>query len=307
MADKSSKAFDELLVSGATTLCVGWKTSDSYGLGHVGISNEIAVHLRSVAAHTVEKLAARDKKDYSPDAHLYPEEYLFVPIDALGEEAAAWLDELRKASALPNLHASDLPSRPLHFYAAAIGDDPKKRTIFIRKTNPHKSVKTGNVFATLGNTLKKLADPVFLLDNSFDMVATGTHLYVLNQHSFAILFRGAPSLAQRYEPWVDEIAVHLPFADGDAKALSEAAKTDSRLWGRLLSIHERGHLKKVTIEDLRAEAKRQDLDPATLFDGDRLVFDGSDHFTLLKLLNEDLFTGALSGEHFEVDRKSPRG
>jgi hypothetical protein len=70
-----------------------------------------------------------------------------------------------------------------------------------------------------------------------------------------------------------------------------------------LFIHEHGDLKGVTEAQLRA----QRLDEGALFDSEQLRFDGPDHFTLVNLLNEDLFTGRLRGKRREVDRKSPRG
>src|SRR5205807_10413049 len=142
--------------------------------------------------------------------------------------------------------------------------------------------------------------PLFILDGRFDMVSFSDGLAVVNQNAFDIMFREAPALTERYPGWVDEIAQTLPFEGNGGQLLAEAASRDSRIAHRLRAIHERGHLKTVTMDQIREVAKREGVDLGGLAKGDKLVFDpDADRFTLLKLLNEDLYTGGLSGQRFE--------
>lgn len=75
---------------------------------------------------------------------------------------------------------------------------------------------------------------------------------------------------------------------------------------RLRAIYERGHLAELTIDDVRAEALRQGLEPDELIVDGELSLQNGDAPTMLKLLNEDLMIGGLTGTRFEVDRKTPR-
>lgn len=56
---------------------------------------------------------------------------------------------------------------------------------------------------------------------------------------------------------------------------------------------------------MKEYAREVELDPDKIVVDGQLVFDPSDRFGFLHLLAEDLFTGRLTGETFESQRKSP--
>jgi hypothetical protein len=121
------------------------------------------------------------------------------------------------------------------------------------------------------------------------------------------LFRGAPELERRIPVWTRAITDHLPIAGGGAEILQDAATRNSRFARRLRAIYEAGHLEGIRIEQLREVAADQALDEASLFRDDQLVIDeNSDTDMLLRFLNDDLFTGGLSGRRFAADRKKAR-
>jgi hypothetical protein len=93
----------------------------------------------------------------------------------------------------------------------------------------------------------------------------------------------------------------------DIEELRAMAVRDSRTWRRLREIEARGHLANVTIRDVRKYATEVGLDPDKIVAGDKLLFDVSQRFSFLHLLNEDLYNGHLSGELFESQRKAPAG
>jgi hypothetical protein len=233
-------------------------------------------------------------------------EYMAVPVRVVADEAYAVLDLLRRASAPDWLSATQIP-RLLWFYAAVVGDEPERRTAFVRKADPHKFAKAGRFFLTFGEALSKIDEPVFMLEHRFDLlIVEEGGLAVINPVAFEMLFRGAPELAKRIPHWAQAISDHLPIAGDGVDRLVEAAARDVRLARRLKSIAESGHLENVTMDRLRKEIKAQGLDKAGLIENGALVIDAEDPSTLLRLLNEDLFVGGLSGIAYAADRKRAR-
>lgn len=291
--------------SGAVTLVVGWRRGTTITGGRVKLGREVASALRDVGSANLANLAAREAKAYTAETSLEREEYLLVPQSAL-DSAHPVFALIAGAAQLEALDAARLPERPLVFYAFVIGNDPSTRTGFVRKTNPIQGVGRGRFLTMLEDALVRLQTPVFSFDDRVDLLVLPEGLIVANLSAFELLFRGEDVLVERLPEFVAEIARHLPLSDDAAEELEYRARSDSRLRRRLLNLHERGHLASVTVADIRHEAKAQGLDPTGLIKNGKLVVDEIDAGTLLKLLNEDLFTGGLSGARFAAERKSAR-
>lgn len=292
-------------VDEALTLVVGWRRGKQLDGAMVPVAGAVEEELEAACREMLGRLQEWEAVDYGPDAHVETGEYMAVPRRVVADEAYEVLDLLQRASGLDRLSAARIPGH-LWFYAAVVGDEPEQRAAFVRKVDPHKSANPGRFFTVLGEVLSKIDEPVFMLEHRFDLVVVDGGLAVANLAAFETLFRGAPELERRISTWARAISDYLPIAEEGADRLVAAAERDSRLARRLRSIFERRHLENVTIDRLRREIRAQGLDEAELIEGGALVVDEENPGTLLRLLNEDLFVGGLSGTHFAADRKRVR-
>jgi hypothetical protein len=306
MAKAWRPKLDEVPVDEALTLVVARKRGRGLEARKVRTSQSVSKALREACQETVDVLKESDVVDYGPDALIDEGEYMSVPARIVEDESRELVTSLQKGSALDTLDPREIPKR-LWFYAAVVGDNPGSRTAFVRKADPHLTAKPGAIIASLGGTLSKVEEPVFVLDARFDVVVMPEGLAVLKETPFETLFRGAPELGERIPTWAEAVTDALPIAPGGPERLVEAARRNSRVARRLRSIHEQGHLAGVTIEKVRSVARQQGLDDKKLIKGNQLVIDEhTDTSTLLRLLNDDLFTGGLSGRRFAADRKRTR-
>lgn len=293
------------VTTGAVTLVVGWRAGKHVVGGRVEVTDEVATVLREIADGAADLAAARDAKPYSGDSHLEDEEVFEVPAAAVPADNEI-VGVVRAAAALGRISANDLPAKPLLFYAPVIGDDPDNRSGYVRTTNPVMSAGQGRILTRLRGSLTTLKEPVFSLDRRVDFIVNLDGLIVLNQRPFERVFRDLPAILDRIPEWLGEVTTALPLEAASLADLQVRCVSDTRLRRRLRSIHERGHLSTVTLDQIRVEATRQGIDP------DKVIVDGMlrttdiDAGTLLKLLNEDLMVGGLTGTRFEVDRKTPR-
>ena len=262
---------------------------------------------RMVCAATLADLAERRWRPDDPEAHLTDDECIHVMRDVLRPTPPV-LDVLDHAATLDLLSASTLPPKPLLFYAVIVGSAPDRYTAFLRKYNPYLSIKTGRFgfVSALGDRLARIEDPVFAFENRFDLVVTEEDIVVLSTKVYELLFRETEPLTERIPKYIGKIAASLnldPQAEHDLQTL--AAKSP-RLQQRLRALSERDYIHRVTIDQVRAYIHKLGMDPERLIRDGQLVLDSTDPQLLLQVLNEDLYTGDLSGTSYAVDRKSAR-
>jgi hypothetical protein len=290
---------------GGLALVVAWRTgAASIRLGQLNVSTDVATVLRNNCRRFLAELEEREARQYAPEGQLEPEEFFAIAADLVTDHLGI-VHGARAVAELDLMTANDLRRRNLLFYAVVIGESPNE-SLFISKSNPSRIAHRGFLVTTLRDGLARIDDPIFLFDPNFDLAALPGGFAVLEQAVFELLFRQTELLRTVVGSWVAEVADHLPMDPEDQAGLMARVQRDSRLARRLRAIHERGHLRDVSIEMIRDEVVRNGLDPSRFIEGDRLVWEETDTHTLLRILNEDLFTGGLTGVPFMADRKTSR-
>jgi hypothetical protein len=332
-------AFDPqaLDVTGDLTFVIARRSGASLKGFKIELADKAADAIRGVCAATVEHLSALQRREYEPSIAIdtgaeylaVPDEHLRrspvprqssaetsgqgtrsvasgIPSGAVAIESDPQVRALfRDASNLTLLAAPSLGSFHFQFYAAVVGSDPRNRIAFIRKKNPASVVKPGHLLFAFGDRLTRVTDPLFLLDDQFDLIILDGGIVVLNQRTFDLLFRDSEALAERYPIYAEAFSA-LGLSEDQVAALVGHCRRDIRFASRLRQIYESGHLaaKKITLADVEAQIERLGLDRTRFLTDGRLDFSGSDAGAVLKLLNDDLFVGDLSAVTYEAGSKS---
>jgi hypothetical protein len=322
-------------LSGDITLVVARRSGKTLHGYKVEFEARAGEGIRDVCRRTLDQLGPLAARQYEPSLHIDPgHEYLAVPDAELvqhesfrpkqrsqrdgsdGEGIAAVptietdpqvRDLLGRAAGLDRLPAAHLSEYSFQFYAAVVGSAPTARTAFLRKANPAKVLNRGRMVFSYGDRLRTIQDPIFLLDEYFDLVVTAGGIAVLDQSVFESLFRDIQVLNERYPVYAGGFAsLKLDVAEIDT--LVERCRTNSRLGNRLRQIYESGHLAtgRVTMRQVEQEINRLGLPKAKLMKDGKLDFSGADADTILKLLNDDLFIGGLSKVAYEAGSKARR-
>jgi SAM-dependent methyltransferase len=322
-------------VAGDITLVVARRSGRRLHGYKVEFATGAGESIRVVCSETLERVRQRTARQYEASLRIDDQrEYLAVPDEQLvlhesfrpkrqrrtsasnddGNQAVVSVetdpqvrDLLRRASGLDRLPAEHLARFAFQFYAAVVGSDPGRRTSFVRKKNPAKVLKRGGLVFSYGDRLTEVADPLMLLDDRFDLVVAEDGLAVLDQDVFERLFRDVEVLAERYPVYAKAFET-LQLGGGELEILVERCRRDSRLGARLRQIYESGHLAagKVTTKQVIREIDRLELPRDRLLSDGKLDFSGADAGTILKLLNDDLFIGALSKVSYEAGSKARR-
>lgn len=241
-------------------------------------------------------------KEYEGTAELEGNDFFVIDDDETIDELALF-DSLRgDVGAMPILRPSDLDDRVV-IYCVSVGDS-EPRILFIKKVDPRLTHRPGRFMAIGRDRLKILDEPTFAFSHDFDLIIGSNWAIVINQRPFEMLFREIGIVREHVENWITGITDHLEMTEESVGALRNVALRDSRTWRKLKEIKRRGHLSIVSLDEVRQYASHVGLDPDVLVVDDKLVFDPAERFSILYLLNEDLYRGDLTDDVFEAQRKA---
>lgn len=297
-------AVQQIDVNGAATLIVAWRTGRSAHGAVLKAGGAIMAALRDYAHDCLETISAGEGPPYNPDYEQDDDTpFLTANQDELLDTAL--LAQIRLGSSLPLVTPDDLRQRTLALYALLLGDDPDSRAIFVRKANPVK-LASKSVIGIFDDTLTRVTQPILAFDDSFDLVVHGPDIWILSQRNFELLFKESEAVLARTGEWADELGRILPIPSEGTERLAARLRESSLLRRKVQSILRSPYLSSVTPGTLRKKMDAHGMDPDRLMEGDTIVFTRETEKDLLLLLNEDLWTGDFSGDHYAAARKTRR-
>lgn len=297
------------------TLCVGWRSGAKLKLGQLTVGPDVANELRRIVSDVATDLETRERAPWAPDADLTVETVLEIGQEELGkapvlagEQAELTLAQsLLAAEGLPILYPNELPAGDMVLYAITVGSQPGERIALLRRVNPRRGLRGGKFLTSYSDVLSRIDAPVFAFDEYVDVVFVGVRALILSQTAFVALFRSQENLMAQVPRWATDLGAHISITVAGLERLTAKAIRDSRMRTRLEAIARRGHLADVEPAAVRAKMTELGLDPSRLLDADgKLILDDDDIPVVLQFLNEDLFSGALTGLGFRADKKATR-
>jgi Domain of unknown function (DUF4868) len=294
------------LGEGLSMLVVERPSRKAFSIAEIKTSDDAQAGLVSAWEETLARIADDSALvDYTPDL-LFRAGDPRIPVlnKSIADENEIVADLLSDAD-----RSQEAPRRvsSAHLYLYALVSDTEQagRVVMIKKQTPAKKASEGKWWGLPSNELQRMdADP-WQIHPFFDLVVSADGTYVLRLSALDQLLGDSQVLVEHVDGWVSAITSSLPIAEGQADILIERCKSSSRLRNRLRAINSRGHLSRVTIDKVEEHAKRMQLEPSEFIDNNQLVVSEANADQLLKLLNEDLFTGGLTGDPFVTDGKEP--
>jgi hypothetical protein len=285
-------------------LVVAWREKEAFRFGQVDTAGDVTGYLRDLVNRFERQVRGLQSRPYSIEADLESSEYFTADLEDRAEEAAL-RSQIITVDAMEQVGSNDLPEKPITFYAIVVGNRVADRRAYVRKTNPMKVVKPGWLFFEFGETLKTIANPVFVLESEFDLVLRSETIDIFSPKVFELLFYALTGVDASIRTWVRNVARSLPMSAATLDLLSNACRTKPRLRRRLHAIKQRGHLGDVTIAKFRQELRRLNYPTARFIRNGELSADPSDYGLLLQILNEDIFHGGFTDDEFAAERKTP--
>lgn len=285
-------------------LVVAYRGGRAFHFGAVDTAEPVARYLHNLVMNVEANVREKSPRRYSIETDVEEDEYLIARLEDRDEEAAL-RSEIVNLDAMPQVGSRDVVDHKPVFYAIVVGSRPANRVAYLRKTNPMKVAKPGWGAFEFGDTLTRIENPVFVVEDTVDLILRPDVIEVLRPSVFESLFYELTGVETKIRGWVKSISRALPLETATATALTEACKKKARLRRRLQAIEERGHLRDVRVDEFRKELRRLGYDPRRFLTDGKIVTQQSDFGLLLQILNEDLFRGGLTDEEFAAERKTP--
>ena len=286
----------------ALTLTVGRMVGTKIKAKHLALDSDAADALREQCHVARDRISEGVPASYTAMAELDDGEFFVIDDVETLAELGAFRGLVENLGAIPQVTPAEL-DLAIRLYAVTVGDE-SDRILFVRRTNPRLAHRAGRFLAIGRERLTRIEGPVFSFSADFHFVLGQNWAVVLDQRSFEFLFRQIGLVEQHVSTWIKGITEHLSMSAASIENLQKVALRDSRTWRRLRDIEHRGHLAHVTLEQVAEYAGQVGLDSEKVVVNGELVFDPSDRFGFLHLLNEDLYKGRLTGQAFESQRKS---
>lgn len=294
------------LGEGLSMLVVERPSKKRFSIAEIKTADEAQAELVNAWRATLDKIADDSALvTYSPDLSFRAGDPR-IPVlqKSLADEneiIAALLADADRGQEAPK----DVSAEHLYLYALVSDTEQAGRIAMIKKRNPSKSASEGKWWGLPSKELQRMDTDPWQIHPFFDLVVSKDGAYVLRLSALDQLLGDSQILVEHVDGWVAAIATSLPIAEGQADILIDRCKESSRLRSRLRAINSRGHLTRVSIDKVAEHAQRMNLQPDDFIENNELVVSEANADQLLKLLNEDLFTGGLTGDPFVTDGKEP--
>ena len=249
--------------------------------------------MRRFATDALEFIEDSPGAVYDPGAEQDEDDgFLRASTDELLDTAL--LAEVRKGHSLDPVTTDDL-RRSIALYALAVGEDPEKLTIFVRRRTPVQLARKGIVATLVDQSLTKVKDALFAFDREFDFIIYPDHVHILHQKNFEALFKESEAVLAKTAEWVAQLKDAVPMSAISAERLSSRIRSNSLMRRRVQTILRSDYLQDLTPEILRAKMVLRGMEPEEMMDEDGIVLNEKTEKDVLELLNEGIWTGDFSG------------
>lgn len=285
---------------------------DAPDIQRVQISQDVAEEFRSVIKKTIERRKKdADKgdlvlKDYDAQAKLDRHEVERLDLTA-HDSIKSQLSGLANVESLDAFSADDSFVANLRFYVMVLRPKFGDPVLFFRTYTPKKELNRSALFAIVSRqgTYDRFTDSLFLFDQHVDCMVRGDELFIFNKDKFQKIFRFYEMLIAGAKQTLQAIQQRVPI--DDFAAFEAACEGHLQKLSKLKNIASKPYLQSITIADLKKVIKKYSLSIQTVGKGqnEKIQFDSSDKWAILRLLDDDYLESVMTGESYEVNSKRP--
>jgi len=306
-----SKLLDTDLFKANIQLCLASLVSDEIPIfQRVNITSSVASHFQETAIGWLEKYSKAHNQNNlvlkAYEAQTKPDKHELECI-FLKQHDGIWQQIL----ALHDLSGLDVFSEEkafvdsLRFYAVVVTPNGLPTITFFRFYSPKKELgrsKSFGIFMKNGQ-YDSFKEGLFLFDSRFDCFSSDDTLYICNKDGFQKIFRFYEMLMKTAKETLETIKANIPIANFDE--FSQACEGHLQKVAKLKNIASKPYIDKLTIKDLKKVIAKYNLPIKTAGKGtnEKLLFESSDKWAILRLLDDDYLESVMTGESYEVNSK----
>ena len=236
--------------------------------------------------------------EYKPDRHEV--EYIQIENSIL----QPILTLMPAGSEIPLLDSEEDFVDNLRFYML-IFEHNNNRIAMLRRSNRNKELTRSKnlILRLMGERFEKLTETTFQFDNHFDAILFGNYIFSFNKSNFQHIFRFYELLQAAAEQSLETIRANIPianFEDFKQSCLSHLQKLE-----KLRNIAAKPYISSITMPTIKRTIEEFNLDVQTSVQNgeEKLIFDNSNKWGILNLLDDAYLGSQMTGYKYEVNSK----
>ncbi len=193
----------------------------------------------------------------------------------------------------------------LRFYVILLKPHDGEPIYFFRTYTPKRELTRSAFFGAVlqQGQYDRYKDHLFLFDHGIDCVCSDGRMFIVNKGNFQKIFQFYDLLVRTAKNTLNVIQTHIPIENFDEFA--KACEGHLLKLAKLKNIASKPYLKSVTIGDIKRVISKYRLPIHLVGRGakQKIRFDPSDKWAILRLLDDDYLESVMTGANYEVNSK----
>lgn len=278
------------------------KTKDGYIAYRIPLDRSF---IQPIAESALDSIAETDNVTDRFDPDSDPEK---VPFKAESRGDDIWdnsfMDAVDNYLNLPALDSSDFGTKKFFATVVVFKNDSGTWMLINKRDVEHVGRRGFMGRFSKENRVTKVEYPVYVFSDNYHVIEHNKVFYVNNYFSFDTLFRSPDNLKPKVKKMTERLSSVLSLTTGSADTLIEIASRKRSVAKKLDSLNR--HIDKInpTPDKVKNALNILKRNVDDYYVEDDLRFTEENTEALLRVLNEDLFRGLISGIAYTADRKS---
>lgn len=277
------------------------------------LSRRLTETFREVASSVMEEYKKGWSKhdlvlhDYTPESKLDDYEIELLDLSQY-DTIKKQLEALSSLQDLGTFHEDKEFISNLRFYVIAARPLNAEPIYFYRVYTQKKMLSKSPFFAIWRGQEEydSVVQPMFLFDKYIDCVSRGNSMFILKKENFHHIFHFLEEIHKLAKQTLKHIKIRVPIANFDQFA--DACERDTRKLRKLKNIATQSYLDNVSMDDIKRAIQMHNLriPVATVGGAEMIVFEHTNPWEILKLLDDDYLKSVMTSKNYEVSGKRPR-
>ncbi len=286
------------------------RDADSPDFQRITITQEVAGEFQQI----VEKVLTKHKKElekgdlvlhpYDPGTKLDLHEVEILQISE-HEAIKVQISGLSDITALDGFLAEEKFLSSLRFYVIVLRPESGNPVYCFRTYSQKRELTRTRLLAVVlkQGHYDRFTDRLFLFDQHIDCICRGNELFIFKKDNFQRIFQFYKLLLKTAKDTLQIIKEKIPIDNFDD--FEQACEGHLQKVAKLKNIASKPYLKRVKMKDLKKVIKRYKLPIKTVGkgQGEKLHFDKSDRWAILRLLDDDYLESVMTGNTYEANSK----
>lgn len=218
---------------------------------YVPPNDDVQKDLIEIAKNTLNKMTNQKSSPrlYEPAETYTSYEFLYLP---MSHELSSYMYKLHNSVNLDQDNLSNNINNIL-FYFVKIIDKNKNKVTFLRRAYQFKSITSQRILQFYKDSIRRVEEPIFKLDNEFDIAMDDDHIYILRPSGFEFAGQLKEAILNAVPQNINILSNKLSFINFDN--IEKYAKKRPRAARYLASIKSQEEIENINPENLKVHCK----------------------------------------------------